>query len=369
MNKTGILILMLLLCCSSTTFSQCISFNPGGDTTKTVTFEGYTDVYFGFDFNQPKDANRPYSVTQHRHNEFNINLAYFSMKFNSSRARAVFTPGFGTYMNANYATERVTLKNIIEANVGVKLFKEKNIWLDVGVIGSPYTTESAVSFDQLLYTRSFAAEYSPYYLTGAKLALPLTNKINLYLYLINGWQVIEDTNTPLAFSSWIEIKPNSKIAINWSTYFGSEQSAAIQTNRSRYFSDLNCIYSPNKRLTMSVDVYGGIQNRSDSLAGRENVNWWQGNSNARYYINEDNSISARAEYYSDKQNIFITPVTGESGFDCTSYSLGFNRSVTQHVLFRLEGRYFQSTGNVFLDNKLTPINTDAMVIAGLIAKF
>ncbi|NJN00112.1 MAG: outer membrane beta-barrel protein, partial [Phormidesmis sp. RL_2_1] len=53
-----------------------------------------------------------------------------------------------------------------------QLFKNKQIWLDAGVFGSPYTNESAISKDHLMYTRSFAPEYVPYYLAGVKLSVP-----------------------------------------------------------------------------------------------------------------------------------------------------------------------------------------------------
>src|SRR6185312_9110614 len=178
--KKHLLIAITAVMTSCYSPAQIVRFSPAGDSTKAVTLEGYADVYFGFDFAQPKDGIRPYSVSYDKHNEFTLTLAYLRIKYSSSRARAAFTPGFGTYMNANYAAERLTLRNVVEAYVGVKPFKSKNIWLDIGVFGAPYTTESAIAFDQLVYTRSFAAEYSPYYLTGGKITLPLTKKTNLY---------------------------------------------------------------------------------------------------------------------------------------------------------------------------------------------
>lgn len=364
-----ILIATFLQLYSVVSFAQIVKFNPGVDSTKTVTVEGYADVYFGFDSNHPENANRPYSVSQHRHNEFNINLAYISLKYNASRVRATFTPGFGTYMNSNYAAERITLKNIVEAYVGVKLFEHHDIWLDAGVFVAPYTTESAISLDQLLYTRTFGAEYSPYYLTGAKLSIPISKKVNLYLYLANGWQVIEDVNNPLAFGSSVEYKPTEKLSVVWNTYLGSEYSVTTPTYRGRQFSDLYFIYNPTKKLNLSLDVYAGRQKTNDSITGKSAVNWGQANLNARYNLNAENSISARAEYFNDRHNVFITPVTGQDDFECYSYSLGYNRTITNNVMFRIESRYFQSPGNVFLDRDLNPTDNSLLIIGGLTAKF
>eukprot|EP01035_Chromulina_nebulosa_P056617 gene56617-77590_t len=36
----------------------------------------------------------------------------------------------GTYANANLGAETGVLKNILEANIGIKISKNKNLWLD-----------------------------------------------------------------------------------------------------------------------------------------------------------------------------------------------------------------------------------------------
>lgn len=351
------------------TLAQIIRYSPPGDTTKVVTLQGYADVYFGFDFDQPKNGDRPYSVSYSKHNEVNLNLAYLSIQYSSPRARAKFTPGFGTYMNANYAAERVTLRNVVEANVGIKPLKNKNIWLDVGVFTAPHTPESAIAFDQLIYTRSFAAEYSPYYLTGGKVSLPLGRKTNLYLYLVNGWQVIEDQNSQLAFCSHLEIKPSDRVIIIWSMYAGNEQSISAPGDRGRLFSDLYCIYSPSDKLTFAIDVYAGRQKLADSIVKKEPFHWGQGNINGQYFINKGHAISARAEYFRDYHSILVIPVTGVNGFDCASFSLGYNWQITPNVQVRAEARYFASGRNVFYDEKLNPVSADALLIGGLVARF
>jgi hypothetical protein len=272
-------------------------------------------------------------------------------------------------MNQNYAAERLTLQNVVEASVGVKIFKNKNIWIDAGILPSPYTIENAIAFDQLLYTRSLAAEYSPYYLTGAKLTWPLARKINLYLFLINGWQVIEDQNTLLSFASQLEIKPTNKLTINWNTYAGDETTPTAPNNKGRYFTDLQCVYNPSNKLSLALDAYFGRQKLADSIKEKTPANWGQGNINARYYFDKSNSISARAEYYRDSHSIFVVPVTGVSGFDCFSYSLGYNLLITPNVLFRIEGRYFNSTRDIFYNEKHKAVDNDFLAIGGLIAKF
>jgi hypothetical protein len=190
-------------------FSFClfISFESYSQIVNTATMDtlestvighlavgGYLDTYYGYNFSQPRVGTNPYFVSSNRHDEMNINLAYMDLRYKSTNFRFRFVPGYGTYMNSNYANEVGTLKNIVEANAGLRLSAKRNIWLDFGVFGSPYTNESAISKDHLMYTRSFAPENVPYYLSGVKLSVPLNAKWSTYLFLLNGWQVIQSND-------------------------------------------------------------------------------------------------------------------------------------------------------------------------------
>jgi hypothetical protein len=90
------------------------------------TVSGYVEAYYSYDFNKPMDNNRPGFIYSHnRHNEFNLNLGFIKGTYNAERVRANLALAAGTYMNANYAAEPGVLKNIYEANAGVKLSKTK----------------------------------------------------------------------------------------------------------------------------------------------------------------------------------------------------------------------------------------------------
>jgi hypothetical protein len=310
-----------------------------------VTVEGYIDAYYSYDFNKPASGDRPYFVSMARHNEMTINLAFVDVKYSSTRLRARFVPGFGTYINVNYAHEPGALKNIVEANAGIKLFKTKSIWFDFGVFGSPYTNESAISKDHLTYTRSFAPEYVPYYLSGVKVSVPLCKKVNAYFYLINGWQQMQDANAGKSIGTQLEYRPTNNWLLNWNTYIGSETTSVNPEFGTRYFTDLFFIYSKGKWSATGC-AYIGLQKR-DAL---ENASWWQTNLIARYDIARKLSLSVRAEYFDDSNEVLINPITGVSGFHSYSGSLGLNAKPAENAVFRLEYRGFYSTKDAFERN-------------------
>lgn len=334
-----------------------------------ITVGAYVDVYYGFDFNHPIGSDRPYFVSSARHNEVNVNLAYADFRYINDNVRAHFVPGFGTYVNANYLFENTTLKNLIEANVGVRLSKKKDIWLDAGVLPSPYTNESAISKDHLMYTRSLAPEYVPYYLSGVKLSMPLGKKFNSYFYLLNGWQTIQDNNNPLAFGTQIEFRPNRKMLFNWDTYVGDESSTMNPHFRTRYFTDLYLIYNPDGKLSATSCAYVGLQEKKDSLNVQSFSSWWQVNLQLKYRFGKRTSLSFRTEYFSDPESVMISSFTGNSSFNCLGAGLCFNFNINRNSIFRLEARSLMSEGKDFLDRKRNPYDMSNLLISNLTVWF
>lgn len=357
------LCILLLWLCATPVLAQVVNTatldTVGGERIGKITVGGYIDAYYGFNFNQPRSGSTPYMVSMNRHNELNINLGYIDLRFHSERVRARFVPGFGTYMADNYASEPLALRNLVESSVGYKLSTKKEIWLEAGVLGSPYTNESAISREHLMYTRSFAPEYVPYYLTGAKLSMPLHSKVNLYLYLLNGWQQIRDNNKGKSIGTQLEWRPDKYNLLNWNTYVGDERSIATPNYRNRYFTDLFWIFSPNNKFTSTSCAYIGFQqikNRNDLPY------WWTVNYIAKYNFTDKYSLAGRVEYFSDANNVQATPITMPGAFSTFSGGVCFTIKLSDNAMARLEYRHFYSEYQLYTTSKNTPTrNMDWLV--------
>src|SRR6476620_10805066 len=197
------------------------------DSTKNnpLTISGFLEVYYSYDFNKPvNNTKASFLYSFNRNNEVNINLGYIKAAYNTSRIRVNLALAAGTYMNANYAAESGVLKNIYEANAGVKLSAKSELWLDAGIFGSHIGFESAHSPDCWTLTRSIGAENSPYFETGVKLGYTTANsKWFVSGFLLNGWQRIQrvDGNTTPAFGAQVTFKPLDKVTLNYSNFIGN----------------------------------------------------------------------------------------------------------------------------------------------------
>jgi hypothetical protein len=327
----------------------------GGEHIGKTTIGGFIDVYG----NMPGVSREiPYMVSSARLGEMAVNLAMLDIRYNNENIRARLVPAFGTFINKNMAAEPVGLKNLVEASAGVRLSKKRNIWLDAGILGSPYTNENPVSKDQMLYTRSLSAENSPYYLCGAKLGMPLGKKLNAYIYLINGWQQMADQNDQPAVGTQLEWTPNKNNIINWNTFIGYEETTLQPQFGTRYFSDLYWIGKLSKRWNASACVYGGIQevfkipvfDSTGILPMPEESNklfhyWWNANVQLKYSFENNLSISGRVEWFNDPHAVMQKSLNVKDGsYRTGSYSLCLNQAINKNAMLRLEYRRF-FTGN------------------------
>lgn len=338
-------------------FSIFNSANAQPDSTKTdsvkkspFSFSGYLETYYTYDLGNPSNHNRPGFIYSHnRHNEFNLNLGFVKASYGSKNVRANIALAAGTYMNANYAAEPGVLKNIYEANAGVKISKKKNLWIDAGIFASHIGFESAVSKDCWGLTRSILADNSPYYESGVKLGYTSDNgKWFLSALVLNGWQRIarvDGNNTP-GFGTQITFTPNSNITLNSSTFIGNDKPDSVK--QMRYFHNFYAIFHLNKiHITAGFDY--GMEQKSK---GSSDYNTWYSPVLIVMVAPTNKfSLSARGEYYTDPNGAIIATGT-PNGFQTLGYSLNFDYKIMDNLVWRVEGRGLSSKDNIFtMDNK------------------
>lgn len=319
----------------------------GGERLGKIIVGGYVDAYYGQFNGYRKDGNVPYFYSSIRNREFSVNLAMIDLRYVTSRIRARIVPAFGSYMAVNYASEP-QVKNLLEASMGVKPFPKRNIWIDGGIIGSPYSSESILSKDQLVYTRSVSTENVPYYLSGLRLTTPLSQKITLYTYFINGWQQIADVNRSPALGTQFEVKVNDNNLLTWDTYLGNENAATHPDWHMRYYTDLYWIGKLSKRWSITTCAYIGLQKRTDSSGKAADALWHSGNLTLQYAFNPVFSMGGRVEYFNDEHALQETPINPvANSFHLKSGTLCFNFRLYDHVIFRTEWRHFISPEAIF----------------------
>lgn len=332
-----------------------------------IKVSGYLETYYGYDFNKPADNNRPGFIYSHgRHNEVNLNLGFIKGSFDNGNIRANMAVMAGTYTNANLAAEPGVLKNIYEANAGLKLSKSLNLWLDAGVFASHIGFESAVSKDCWVLTRNISSENTPYYESGAKLGyVTHDGKFAATLLYLNGWQRInrQNGNSKPAGGLQLTWKPADKITVNYSNYLGAEGADSIRVNR--FYHNVYGIFQLTDKFGLTLGFDYGTQQKAKGSASHDEV--LSPVAIVQYTLADKWKVAGRVEHYQDKNGILIATGTPK-GFKTTGYSLNLDYAPIGNAVVRLEGKLYDSKDKIFVKNEAA-VNTNAAVTASIAVSF
>jgi len=314
---------------------------------KESEFFIYSELYNSKSIHNLEKPSYLCSYDQNNYPSTNIILLKWSSnnnsKYNNSKLRYNIGLMIGDYVNSNLKSERRTLQNIYETNVGVKL--SKNMILDFGIFNSHIGFESAIGQESWTCTRSILADNTPYYEAGYKLSYESDNKKwKGNLNFLNGWQkMTANTNDQKSWGHQIQYFPNKKTTVNSSSYFG--QSPTVQ-NKSRYFHNFYTQYQLNDKIGFIVGIDNGCEfDKTESLK------------NAKYYfspivitkytINSKSSFTGRFEYFKDNymilNNTYLKEVNG--------YSINYDYQIQKSSTLRLEARILQHKESQKIDQK------------------
>lgn len=356
-----ILITLFVLSVGARAFAQTPEPSP-------VTISGYVEAYYVYDFNQPVNNTRPgFIYSYNRHNEVNLNLGFVKAAYATDQVRANLALMAGTYANANLAAEPGVLKNVLEANAGVRLSKTKNLWIDAGIFGSHIGFESAIGKDCWNLTRSILADNTPYYEAGAKISYTSNDgKWFLSGMVLNGWQRIQriDGNSLPSFGTQVTFKPTASVTLNSSSFIGTDKPDSVR--QMRYFHNFYGIFQVSSRLGVTVGFDLGAEEESPEASLMST--WYSPVVVVRYHATDKVTLAVRGEYYSDAHGVILSTGT-PNGFKTSGVSFNVDYAVSPAVVWRTEIRTFNSKDDVFIKNEDQAVNTNTFVGTSLAVSF
>jgi hypothetical protein len=302
-----------------------------------VTWQGFVDTYYAWDFNRPMTKERSYTTQPVKLDAFGINLAMLGAKVEQGKKRGVLTLQYGDSVDINYAAEPKQgegLKHLQEAYAGIKLSDE--IWLDAGIYLGHIGNESWVSKDNWTYSRSLQLDYVPYYTTG----LRLSGK-NWQFHLLNGWQNIRENNNGKAVGTQYLWRFGEK-ALTYNTQVGHELFPGRQTSGLRTYQNLH-LEIPGEK----VDWKGAIDVGTQNVPGKEQALAWGATSSQwRWRFKEAWAAAGRVEYFHDHKGA-INPTGAPGGFRVFGVSVNIDHTFEEGALARFEIRRLQNSDAIY----------------------
>jgi hypothetical protein len=344
------------------------TLNGQVDTTASpLTFTGYAEVYYAYDFSEPANHERPsFFYNFNRHNEVNLNLGLLNANYNTKNVRGNLGIMMGTWAQYNSSAEQSLLKNVWQANVGVKLSKEKNFWLDAGIFPSHIGFESPIGKVCDALTRCIMGDNTPSWESGIKIGYSTDNGKWFFSGLVmNGWQRIarvDGNNTP-AFGTQITYTPSSKFALNYSTFIGNDKPDDVK--QMRYYHNFFALLNPTEKLRITLGFDYCMEQKSKGSSEYNHL--LSPAVLIRLALNDKWSITGRGEYYGDENGILIATGT-PNGFQTSSFSLNLDRKIGDNALWRIEGRMLNSKDDIFSKDG-DAVNTNTFLTSSISLSF
>lgn len=306
-----------------------------------ISPEAFVDLYYAYDFNQPVQKERAYTTQPARHNEATVNLAFVGFNLEEKKWRGSLSLQAGSAVDANYAAEaNENLGHIMESYIGYALGEQT--WIDGGIFFSHLGMESWPSMNNPVYSRSLAADYSPYYNTGLRLTTEFNPTTHLEFHLMNGWQNISETNSAKAIG--FQLKKTLKDSLlTYNNFLGDEK--LFSNNKTRFRAFHNFILEKN--LSESLRSLLSFDLGTEAQQEKSGVNaWYAFTALLEQELDEKNRLGYRLEYFSDPHELNVQTSKAQ-GFEVIGASLNVDHFFKPQFVWRNEVRFFYSQNPIY----------------------
>lgn len=346
---------LLLLLCSASAFGQIIKkdtsdltftgtkINPYSeeyDSTGHFTLSGYIDTYYA-SYTDTAGAGgfQKFPTAAPRSNQFGLNIAQLSVKYQSDRVRGVATLFWGDMPQCSWSPN---FNFIQEANAGFRIAGK--LWLDAGFFRTHIGLESIQPRENVTTSFATTTYFEPYYLSGAKLTWQQSHKWTFQLNVFNGFNTFVETNNKKAAGVSVNYAPTPKWNITFSSLY-TDESPAGTLKKPRSYNNLIATYKSNQ-WTVGLESNFCWQQHSLMADSTKSAFMYSFLAAAKYRITRNWGFYARGELFSDPNEILTGPVVNANhsltGLDVLGATIGIEYKPIPNAFFRIESRYLQT---------------------------
>lgn len=190
--------------------------------------------------------------------------------------------------------------DVTEAYVSYIAPVGKGLRIDAGKMGTFIGAEVMEAIDNPNYSRSFLFTWAePLTHTGVKAGYTFNDKVNAALFVVNGWDNMNDNNNGKSVGLSVNLTPNDKISAYVNYLTGPEKTNNTGDNRS--LLDLIATITPIKPLSFILNYDNGQEQHLSATGGT--AQWSGVSAIAKYDFSDTYSLALRGEYFDDKDGV------------------------------------------------------------------
>jgi hypothetical protein len=198
-----------------------------------ATVNLYLDTYYGYSFNHPKDDTIVGSGAVGRNGEWQINNATIGIDTNYKNVLGKITLQTGNQLAVTQDTDgtvnrgrNLTVANnkyIGEAVAGYHFDAMNGINVEAGYFYSYIGLESYLLAENWSYNRSFLADMTPFYLSGARIQFFPSDKLKIEPWVMNGYQTYGKWNKNSSIGLSSVYRPRESLGFVADFYYGTDE--------------------------------------------------------------------------------------------------------------------------------------------------
>jgi hypothetical protein len=323
---------MLFLCGKA--ISQTI------DTLSTFSVTTYVDAYYAAYRDSVGPGNfQKFATVAARSNSISLNTAQISCIYNAENIRATAVFHYGDIAESTWPHP---FNNIQEAHIGFKVYSK--LWIDAGFFKTHFGTENFLPSDNITSSLAVASYYEPFFESGIRLNFDPTSKLEINLFLLNGYNIFVDNNSKKSFGAGVTYVVNDHYSVGYTNYTGDDTPPGVAGNHLRIAQNAFVNYQRKKwKVQVGGDYY--LQQNSDIATESKWAGMFSSLATAKYQFKPKYAVYGRGEVFQDPNGFVSQIITDKSGQQ-TGYKLfgitaGAEVKPTENSYVRLEGRWMQ----------------------------
>ncbi|MCE1165955.1 MAG: porin [Bacteroidetes bacterium] len=311
------------------------------DYFKNFNISTYIDTYYSIDNDKSAGKNpRMFDLLSPYRDQFGLNIAQVSLKYNAEKIRGTFTLHYGDIPDVNWGPVTRS-KYIQEANVGFS--PVKNLWIDGGYF---VTHIGAESFPKFNYFSTFAlpSVFEPFIQSGVKVSYDFSEKFTACIHILNGFNMFEDNNRNKSAGIQLVYTPSQKLKITYNNIFGNEQPEGLP-GKVRLLNNLIFNVTPSDKIDVTAAFDYGMQEHSKLSDLSKSANYYGLSIAGKYKFTPKYSVSLRGDYFEDLDGVVSAYTANGPGVKANSITIGCEYKPVDNAYLRLEYRYLQTAAD------------------------
>ena len=325
-------------------------------TDASVTFSGYVEAFYQWNFNDPSNGITNLRGFDNRHNTFTLSNVVLDAAWRVKdvvygRLALQFGHTGETYYLAEPVSGGASLgaaandsskdvwKYIQQANVGVHL--TDTFLVEAGIFLSPIGIEGMAVKDQGNWSRSNLFFGLPFYHTGVRAAYSVSDEIALTLAVYNGWNSVVDNNAAKSVSLQLGGKVSDEVAFSV-LYLGGIERTDADPAGAYWRSQLDSWWSFTLSDRVSLAIHGNVGLEPSRFGS---TMWAAGAVYGRFGLTDWLFLAARADAFYEARGNDSTGTAGAIFWPTrwmASQTLTLDARPHDNVSIRLEYRHDQA---------------------------